>query len=224
MNGFGPGDPPLWPQPRQQSSSPSSWPLGAHSQGRVTDVRCVSVGPCVTSGWGQGTPSSGHMALPASPIQSPRHPLSPTPLSCLLQFTDSVTIKVPMQALGKVSASLSPRLRPRDTHQRGRRTAPPPHPDTSLSLSLASPCLYHLNPPEQHRQTLRDDCDRARQRTDKQAKLLPRGKCGILGPGGGGCRGPEGARVSLGRHQGISFSLTLKPILMETQEAISLVI
>lgn len=161
---------------------------------------------------------------PASPIQPPRHPLSPTPLSCLLQFTDSVTIKVPMQALGKVSASLSPRLRPRDTHQRGRRTAPPPHPDTSLSLSLASPCLYHLNPPEQHRQTLRDDCDRARQRTDKQAKLLPRGKCGILGPGGGGCRGPEGARVSLGRHQGISFSLTLKPILMETQEAISLVI
>lgn len=110
------------------------------------------------------------------------------------------------------------------TSEREENRPPQPHPDTSLSLSSASPCLYHLNPPEQHRQSLRDDCDHARQRTDKQAKLLPRGKCGILGPGGGGCRGPEGARVSLGRHQGISFSLTLKPILMETQEAISLVI
>lgn len=149
-------------------------------------------GPCVASEVGTRNPLLGSHGFP---FPTPP-PFNLHDALCLLVpphtypafYSLQRVLPAFTQAPRKVSASLSPSLRPNDTCQRGRRT--PPQPDTSLGLCWVLPCLYHPIPPEQHR----DDIDHAGQRTGKPARLLPQGKWVNQKPADWGWKEDEGIR------------------------------
>lgn len=180
-------------------------------------------GPCVASEVGTRNPLLGSHGFP---FPTPP-PFNLHDALCLLVpphtypafYSLQRVLPAFTQAPRKVSASLSPSLRPNDTCQRGRRTPP------NLTPVLAYAGFCHVSTTRSPQSS-----------TGMTLTMLDRGQANQQGScrresgstrnqqtGAGRRMKGLGAGVNLGRHQGIVFPLNLKPILIKTQEATPLV-